>query len=122
MLLSFLKIKAVVNGQQIYPLRHDQPIVITLDQNNPRVVITDGFHHTKPVELVYHHLHTYYFHVVCAIDDVQLFFGFLFLALFYLLGLWMGMIFLQIICFFPVVYFLYVFYVNRHDYLQLKAV
>ncbi len=120
--MSFLKIKAVVNGRQIYPLGNNKPIVITLDENNPRVVITDGFHHTKPVELVYHHLHTYYFHVVCAIDDTQMFFGFLFIALFYLLGLGMGILFFKLICFLPLLYFLYVFYIDRKDYLQLKAV
>lgn len=122
MLLSFLKIRAVINGKEIYPLSNNQPVVITLDENNPNVVISDGFHHTKPVELVYHHLHTYYFHVVCAIDDVQLFFGFVFIALFYLLGIGVGMLFFKIICFFPVIYFLYIFYVNRQDYIQLKAV
>lgn len=122
MLLSFLKIRAVVNGQQIYPLGNNQPIVITLEENHPRVVISDGFHHTKPVELVYHHLHTYYFHVVCAIDDIQMFFGFVFIALFYLLGLGMGILFFKLICFLPILYFLYIFYFDRQDYLQLKAV
>ena len=37
--------------------------------------MTDGYHFTKPLELVYHHLHTYYFKIVCAIDDTQLLAG-----------------------------------------------
>ncbi|MBS1920342.1 MAG: hypothetical protein JST17_08820 [Bacteroidetes bacterium] len=57
-LLSFLKIRVVVNGNMIYPLIKNQPLVISVKENHPKIVITDGFHHTKPLELVYHHLHT----------------------------------------------------------------
>ncbi len=90
MLLSFLKIRVVVNGKEIYPLLSDRPVVITVQENHPKIVVTDGFHHTKPLELVYHHLHTYYFKVVCAIGDVQLLAGLLMLALLYLLGFYSG--------------------------------
>ncbi|MBI1344455.1 MAG: hypothetical protein GC171_16150 [Terrimonas sp.] len=122
MLLSFLKIRAIVNGKEIYPLANSNPIVIHFENNNPKIVITDGFHYTKPLELVYHQVHTYYFHVVCTIGDVQMFFGFIFMALFYLLGLATGFLFLKLACFFPVLYFLYVFYINKQDFIQLKAV
>lgn len=83
-LLSFLKIRVVVNGKEIYPLPNDQPVVISITENHPKIVVTDGYHHTKPLELVYHHLHTYYFKVVCAIGDVQLAAGLMMLALLYL--------------------------------------
>ena len=70
-LMSFLRVRAIVNGKDIYPLnRAETPVWIEVNENNPRVVISDGYHFTKPVELVYHHLHTYYFKVVCVIGDV----------------------------------------------------
>lgn len=122
MLLSFLKIRVVINGKDIYPLVDSRPIVIDVPDNNPKVVITDGYHHTTPVELVFHHLNTYYFHVICTIDDVQMFFGFVFILLFFLLGIGTGFIFFKLISFIPLLYFLYVFYINRKEFIQLKAV
>jgi len=122
MLLSFLKIRAIVNGREIYPLPANKPLVIDVNENNPKVVITDGYHHTRPVELVYHHLHTYYFHVTCAIGDFQMVFGLLFIFLFYLLALGTGFLAFKLICFFPVLYFLYIYYINRNEFIQLKAV
>ena len=112
----------MVDGKEIYPLADSRPVVIRVDHNSPRLVITDGYHHTKPVELVYHHLHTYYFHVVCIIDDIQLVFGFVFILLFYLLALGTGFLFFKLICFFPLLYILYVYYINKKDFIQLKAV
>jgi hypothetical protein len=43
-LLSFLKIKAVVNGKIIYPLPDSKPVVIPVQENNPRIVVTDGIY------------------------------------------------------------------------------
>jgi len=122
MLLSFLKIRAIVNGKSIYPLANNAPVVIHVESNNPKVVITDGFHYTKPVELVFHHIHTYYFHVVCTIGDIQMVFGLIFIFLFYLLGIGTGFFLIKLLSLFPVFYFLYVYYINKEDFIQLRAV
>ncbi|MBS1621748.1 MAG: hypothetical protein JSS80_08960 [Bacteroidetes bacterium] len=121
-LLSFLKIRVVVNGKEIYPLPNDQPVVISITENHPKIVVTDGYHHTKPLELVYHHLHTYYFKVVCAIGDVQLAAGLMMLALLYLLGFYSGIFVLKLISFFPIVYLLFLYFINRKDFIQITAV
>jgi hypothetical protein len=42
-LLSFLKIRVVVNGKDIYPLLNNRPVVITVQENHPKIVVTDGF-------------------------------------------------------------------------------
>jgi len=105
-LLSFLRIRAVVNGKDIYPLPDSSPVIITVLQNNPKVVITDGYHFTKPVELVYHHLNTYYFKVICVIDDFQLLAGSLLLITLYLMGSYTGILGLKLSAFFPIIYFL----------------
>lgn len=122
MLLSFLRIRAVVNGKDIYPLPDSSPVIITVLQNNPKVVITDGYHFTKPVELVYHHLNTYYFKVICVIDDFQLLAGSLLLITLYLMGSYTGILGLKLSAFFPIIYFLFFYYVNRKEFIQITPV
>jgi hypothetical protein len=121
-LLSFLNIRVIINGNEIYPVKQGERVVISLESNNPKVVVTDGYHFTKPLELVYHHLHTYYFKIVCAIDDTQLLAGFCVLALFYLLGFATGIFILKLLSLFPILYFLFLYYINRKEFIQIQAV
>jgi hypothetical protein len=121
-LLRFLKIKAVVNGKEIYPLPRNEPVMITVTKNNPKVVITDGYHITKPIELVYHHLNTYYFKVICVIDNMQLLAGSMLLIVLYMIGFFTGLFIIKLSSFIPVVYFLFFYYVNRKEFLQITPV
>ena len=121
-LLSFLNIRVIVNEKEIYPIKQDQQLVISVDRNNPKIIVTDGYHFTKPLELVYHHLHTYYFKIVCAIDNTQLLAGFGVLVLFYLMGFATGIFILKLISLFPILYFLFLYYINRKEFIQLQAV
>ena len=121
-LLSFLNIRVIINGVEIYPVKQGQRVVISLENNNPKVVVTDGYHFTKPLELVYHHLHTYYFKIVCAIDDTQLLAGCGVLVLFYLMGFVTGIFVLKILSLFPILYFLFLYYINRKEFIQIQAV
>jgi hypothetical protein len=111
-----------VNGKEIYPLPDSKPVVITVSNNNPKVVITDGFHFTKPMELVFHHLNTYYFKVVCVIDDMQLLAGSMLLIVLYLLGFFSGFFILKLVSFLPILYFLFLYYINRKDFIQITPV
>jgi hypothetical protein len=122
LLLSFLNIRVVVNGTSIYPVRHGERIIISVDENNPKLVITDGYHFTKSLELVYHHLHTYYFKIVCAIDNTQLVAGCCVLCLLYLVGFATGIFIVKLLSLFPILYFLFLYYINRKDFIQLQAV
>lgn len=121
-LLSFLNIRVIVNGVEIYPVKQGERLVISMESNNPKVVVTDGYHFTKPLELVYHHLHTYYFKIVCAIDDTQLLAGCCLLLLFYLLGFATGFLVLKLLSLFPILYFLFLYYINRKEFIQIQAV
>lgn len=122
MLLSFLKIRAVVNGKQIYPLLNSKPVVIPISENNPKVVVTDGYHITKPLKLVYKELPVYCFKVSCAISDLQLYIGFGVLAALYLAGMLTALLPLKIFSFFPLIYLLAFYYLNRKDFLKLVPV
>ncbi len=121
-LLSFLKIRAIVNGNQIYPLLNTKPVVISVDKNNPRVVVTDGYHFTKPLKLVYKDMDIYCFKVSCAISDIQLLWGFLFLCVFYLSGLYTGLLVFKVFSFIPPVYLLFFYYLNREAFIRLVPV
>jgi hypothetical protein len=112
----------VVNGRQIFPLDTTQPILISVDQNNPRIVITDGYHITAPLKLVYKEVNTYFFKVSCAISDTELLVGFIILAAFYLGGLYSGLLILKVFSFLPLVYLLLFYYLNRKDFLKLVPV
>ena len=122
MLLSFLKIRAVVNGKEIYPLLNTKPVVIPVPENNPKIVVTDGYHITKPLKLVYTDLHVCCFKVSCAISDVQLLVGFLVLAILYLTGMFTGIGPIKAISFLPLIYLVTFYYLNRREFLRLVPV
>lgn len=121
-LLNFLRIRAIVNEKEIYPLTRGRSVMITVMENNPKVVITDGFHFTKPVELVYHHLDTYYFKVICVIDNMQLLAGCFLLLVLYMIGFLSDILAIKLASFLPIFYFLFFYYVNRKDFLQITPV
>jgi hypothetical protein len=121
-LLSFLKIRAIVNGKEIYSLPDTKPVVIPVMENNPRIVITDGYHITRPLKLVYKDLPTYCFKVACAISDGQLLAGFLVLAILYMAGLYTGLLFFKVFSFMPLIYLLFFYYLNRKEFIKLVPV
>ena len=121
-LLSFLKIRAVVNGKEIYPLLNTKPVVIPVPENNPKIVVTDGYHITKPLKLVYNDLHIYCFKVSCAISDGQLLAGFLVLSILYLTGMFTGIGPIKVISFLPLFYLVLFYYLNRKDFIKLVPV
>ena len=112
----------MVNGKEIYPLADSKPVIIPVLENNPRIVITDGFHITKPLKLVYKDLHTYCFRVVCAVNDRQLYLGLGMLAVLYLSGFYTNLLILKVFSFFPVIYLLIFYYLNRRDFFRLVPV
>jgi hypothetical protein len=115
-------LRAVVNGKEIYPLPNSKPVVIPVNRNNPRVVITDGYHFTSPLKLVYKDLNIYCFKVVCAISDLQLLMGFFVLAGLYIGGIYSGMLVMKVFSFIPLIYLLMFYYLNRKDFIRLLPV
>lgn len=91
-------------------------------ENNPRIVITDGYHITKPIKLVYKDLHTYCFSVVCAISDRQLLAAGIVLGVLYLGGFYTGYLVLKVFSFIPLLYIILFYYLNRKEFLKLVPV
>ena len=97
-------------------------MIITVKENNPKVVITDGFHFTQPRELVYDKLNIYCFKVVCVIDDLQLLVGGVLLCGLYLAGFFSGIFALKLLSFLPILYFLFFYYFNRREFIRITLV
>ena len=112
----------IVNGKEIFPLLTTKPVVIPVKENNPRIVVTDGYHYTTPLKLVYKDLPVYCFKVVCAISDRQLLIGFIVVAGLYLSGFYTGLLVLKVFSFFPLIYLVLFYYLNRKEFLQLVPV
>ena len=121
LLLKFFKIRVIANGNQIYQLEKDRSVTIPFTTNRPIIVVTDGFHYTKPLEIAYHHKHTYFLTVVCAIDDNRLAAGAILTALFYAIGFTSDIALIRFMSFIPLIYFVYLYYINRKNFIQIKA-
>lgn len=112
----------MVNGRDIYTLADTRPVVIPVRENNPRIVITDGYHITKPLKLVYKDMHTYCFKVTCALNDQHFYIALGMLFILYLGGFFTGLLILKVFSFFPLLYLLMFYYLNRKDFFRLVPV
>jgi hypothetical protein len=118
-MLSFLKLRVVVNNREIYPLVDSEPVVIAVEKDCPKIVITDGFHFTKPVELVFKEPSYFNFNVVCAIDDLHLYTAFCFLVILYLLAFFTGILAIKVLSFVPIIWLLSHYYFNRKQFIRI---
>jgi hypothetical protein len=122
LLLRLLKLRVVVNGHYIYPLVRNKPIVIDMPTSPTKLVVTDGFHITKPVNVSYSRNYTHYFTIACIVEDAQLYFGFGITVMLYAMGFTSGIIFLQVLSMAPVFYFLFLYYINRKEFIRIRPV
>jgi hypothetical protein len=120
LLLSILNIRVIVNNKEIYPLTNEDPVVIEVYDKHPRIVVTDGFHFTKPIDLNYKQPSYYHFKVVCSIDDMQLLGSIIVLIVLYLLGFFTGNLILKLFSFLPIFYLLFAYYIDRKSFIQIK--
>jgi hypothetical protein len=111
-----------VNNKEIYPLSGDEPVIIEVSDNHPQIVITDGFHFTKPIELTYKQPSYYHFTVICSIDDLQLLGTFFVLVIFYLLGFFTNSFIIKLLSFLPIFYLLFAYYIDRKAFIQIRQV
>lgn len=118
-LLQFLKLRLVVNGMHIYNLRKNKPILVTMPTNPSRIVVTDGFHITKPMELRYRQ-QIAYFDIVCAINNDVLVGGAIFMLMFFAMGATSGVFLLQLFSMLPIITLLFLYYIKRKEFIQIR--
>ena len=90
--------------------------------NPSRIVITDGFHITPPLELKVASTRVSYFKIGCGIENDQLLVIAIFSAIIYLMGMTSGILFLQILSTIPVFYFLFIYYIRRREFIKIRPV
>jgi hypothetical protein len=112
----------VVNGHIIYPLVRNKPVVIDMPTNPTKLVVTDGFHITTPLNVTYAKNYARYFTIVCIIEDAQLIIGFIMTVVLYFMGFTSGIIFLRLLSATPVFYFLFLYYIRRKDFIRIQPV
>jgi len=112
-------VRVIVDGKLIYYLDAEKPVVIPVAGKRSKMVVSDGYHVTRPMEVVFYPKDTYHFSVVCMVDDNKLAAGAVVLVLFYLVGLTSDVLILKIASFLPLLYFLYFYYVNRKEFIQI---
>ena len=121
MLLNFLNVRIVVNGKNIYTLPKNRPVVIKTAENRLKLVATDGFHITRPVELAYDKTNTLYLKVACVIDNNLFLTGLVLLLLLAVVGLISDIALFRFLSFVLIFYFLFYYYINRKDFLKLQV-
>ena len=119
-LLSFLKVKVIVNNKQIYPLLNDKPVLIEVENSNTKIVISDGFHFTAPIELNYTQPSFYYFKVCSPVTDIQLWGGVFLTAFLFWLGMRTHFLLIQITSFIPVCILLILYYLKRRSFIVVQ--
>ena len=120
-LINFLNIRVIVNGKDIYTLIPKKPVLISLANSNAKLVATDGFHYTKTVELTFPFPQTYRVKVECAIDNNLLITGVVLLVIFALVGLVSDLALFRLLSFVPILYFLFLYYINRREFIKIKV-
>lgn len=110
----------MVNGKIIYPIQKGQTIIIKVPTKKAKVVVTDGYHISRPFDVVYKQMQVYYIKIVCRVDDDQVVLGFILLLLFYAGGITADLLYLKALSFMPVLWFLFVFYFKPQVFLQIK--
>lgn len=121
LMFRFLNVRAIINGTSIYQLEKNRSVVIGVADSRSTLVVTDGFHYTRILELKHQHRQTYYLTVVCTLDDDRLLAGAIVTLLLFLAGFTSGVLFIQLLSFLPTFYFLYSYYINKKDFIKVKA-
>lgn len=90
--------------------------------NPTKIVVTDGYHITNPLNVTYSRSHARYFTVVCVIEDAQLIIGFVATLVLYAMGFTSGIVFLQLLSMVPILYFLFLYYIRRKEFIRIQPV
>ena len=122
MLLRFLKLRLVVNGMHIYPLQKGKPVVVSVPTSPARLVVTDGFHITAPVQITYTPQRTRYFTIACIVENDVLIGGAILMMLLFFMGLSSGLIFLLALSIAPIAFVLFFYYIRRQEFIRIRPV
>lgn len=101
-------------------LEKDQNVIIPAHSSHSKIVATDGYHYTKPIDIDHRNKRVRIIKIGCAIDDNLLITGGVILVLFYLVGITSGIVFLTLLSVVPIFYFLYLYYIKKREFIKLE--
>jgi hypothetical protein len=104
----------------IYSLQKGRPIVVTMPTNPARIVVTDGYHITGPVQITYTPQRTHYFTIACVVENDVLVGGSIFMTMLFFMGLSSGLLILQLLSMTPIFYLLFLYYIKRKEFIQIR--
>lgn len=103
----------------IYNLRKNKPVRVVVPTNPARIVVTDGFHITHPLELKYRQQISY-FNIVCVVNNDVLVGGLVFMLMLFSMGATSGILLLQLLSLLPIGAMLFLYYINRQEFIQIR--
>lgn len=118
-IMRLLPVRVVVNDRDIYPLKEKQPVAITVSSNPVKIMVTNGFHYSKPVLLNTYMQDKYALQADCLLDDLRLGYGFFLMLLLFGMYWITSMRIFQIAANLPILYMLYLVYFRKKDFLFL---
>lgn len=104
----------------IYNLREGKPVVITLDTNPTKLVATDGYHITAPIQIAYTPQRRHRYTIACVIENDVLVGGAIFMLLVFFMGLSSGLIVLLLLSASPIFFLLFLYYIKRKEFIQIR--
>ncbi len=99
---------------------NDKPVLIEVEDNRTKIVVSDGFHFTQPIELSFSQPSFYYFKVESQINDLQLLGGIFLTVFLFWLGLRTHFLFIQLLSFIPICILLVLYYLKRKSFIVVK--
>ena len=122
LLLRLLKIRAIVGSKEIFEIPAATPIIIPCRNPVTSVIISNGFHFSRELEVTRVPYTTFFYQVDCRIDDIQLYYlaflCFLFFGVFILTDMRIFMLLANI----PILYLMFVLYIQRKNFIVITAV
>ena len=104
----------------IYALRKGKPIVVTMPTNPSRIVVTDGFHITAPVQISYSPQRKHFYTIACIVENDVLVGGALFMTLLFFMGLSSGFLVLLVLSAAPILVLLFLYYIKRKEFIRIR--
>lgn len=104
----------------IYPLKKGKPVVVNVPTNPARLVVSDGFHITAPVQVSYTPQRVTYFTIACVVENDVLVGGAVIMLLLFFMGLSSGYVILWLMSITPALYLLFLYYVKRREFIRIR--
>lgn len=99
---------------------NDKPVLIEVENDHTKIVVSDGFHFTAPIDLNYTQPSFYYFKVSGPVNDMQLLGGIFLTVFLFWLGIRTHFLVIQLLSFTPICILLVLYYLKRKSFIVVQ--